>query len=537
MARGEKLNSRIKSIEWTKEALKAFEAVPPFVRPMAKKGVEAYARTKGHNCITPELLKSAKSTLMGRHKEESGSHDGKYVRSFFAREGVDPLRYAFAHKSAVHAGAGGSPLPHEDALPTWEALSNRPDCSHRRTVYIHIPFCQSRCLFCGFFMRLLKEGDSLCYTDALLREIEQVSGLPAVISHPIHAVYLGGGTPTALEAGDLRRLIETVRCTLPLANDCEITVEGRITDFGHDKMQACIAGGANRFSIGVQSFDTRVRQGVGRIADRAEVLRGLKALTDLDQGAVIIDLIYGLPGQTMAIWEKDLRTLIEETDLNGADLYQLNVFKGGPLIKAVDQGRLPAPADIPMQAEMFLRAREIMTRARFRHISMCHWGRGLRERSLYNSLIRYGATCIPIGCGAGGRLHGHYFFQEGNLEAYYRHVGAGEKPVATAILLPKYSPLFREMVGEMEMGRVDLLDLGRQYDLDLETVFSPLLMQWGKIGLVRLPGDGWIELTVAGEFWNVNLAQALIDYLQHYLKEEVRPGSMALSPVHQRCEK
>jgi putative heme utilization radical SAM enzyme HutW len=349
-----------------------------------------------------------------------------------------------------------------------------------------------------------------------------------VISHPIHAVYLGGGTPTALNAGDLKRLLEVVCHLLPLANDCEITVEGRITGFGQDKMEACVAGGANRFSVGVQSFDTKVRQGVGRIADRAEVLKGLRALTDLDQGAVIIDLIYGLPGQTMEVWERDLKTLIEDTDLDGADLYQLNVFREGPLIKAVDQGRLPAPADIPAQADMFLRAREIMTGAGFRRISMCHWSRGLRERSLYNSLIRYGATCIPIGCGAGGRLHGHYFFQEGDLEAYYRHVRAGKKPIATAILLPKYSPLFRELVGQMEMGRVDLSGLGNQYGFDLETVFSPILRQWEQTGLLHLSGDGWIELTVAGEFWNVNLAQALIDYFQHYIREEARPGSMAL---------
>jgi len=516
-------------MEWTKEALKAFEAVPPFVRPMARKGVEAYARTRGNDVITPELLKEAKGTLMGSRKRGPEVSATEYIRRFFARERVDPLRYAFDHKSAVHAGAGGQPLPHEEALPTWQALSNRPDISSRRTVYIHIPFCQSRCLFCGFFMRLLRKGDSTCYTDALLKEIEQLSGLPAVISHPIHAVYLGGGTPTALNAGDLKRLLEAVCHLLPLANDCEITVEGRITDFGQDKMQACVAGGANRFSVGVQSFDTKVRQGVGRIADRAEVLKGLKTLTDLDQGAVIIDLIYGLPGQTMAVWEEDLRTLIKETDLDGADLYQLNVFRGGPLIKAVDQGRLPSPADIPTQAEMFLRGREIMTRARFRRISMCHWSRTLRERNLYNSSIRYGATCIPVGSGAGGRLHGHYFFQEGKLETYYEHVRAGEKPVATAILLPKYSPLFRELVGQMEMGRVDLADLERHYGLDLEAVFSPLLRQWEKVGLVRLPEDRWIELTVAGEFWNVNLAQALIDYFQHYIKEEARPGSMALS--------
>ena len=529
-------------MKWTEEAKKAFEAVPPFVRPMAKKGVEAYARSQGQKIITPEFLKDAKKNLIGRHGMKSTDSpvnreepDRKasvptpqYPNRFFAREGVDPLKYAFDRKIAVHAGAGGQPLPAEEALPTWQALCVKPDSSSRRTVYIHVPFCQTRCLYCGFFMRTLRRGDSTRYTDALLKEIEQVSGLPAVISHPIHAVYLGGGTPTALDAEDLKRLIKAVCRLFPLADDCEITVEGRVADFGQDKMQACMAGGANRFSIGVQSFNTKVRQDVGRIADRTDVLKMLTTLTDLDNGAVIIDLIYGLPGQTMAVWEDDLRTLVEETKLDGADLYQLNVFKGSLLSRAVDQGKLPPPADIPIQAEMFLKGREMMTAARFRRLSMSHWGRTPRERNRYNTFIRYGATCIPLGCGAGGRLHGHYFFQEGNLKTYYEHVNAGEKPVATAILLPVHSPLFRNLVGQMESGRVNLTALGEKHGFDLEAIFSPLLEQWEQTGLIWRPGDGWIELTVAGEFWNVNLAQALIDYFQHYHQEDARPGSMAL---------
>lgn len=489
-----------------------------------------------------ELLKDARKNLMGRHgvkstdspvnrkKPDRGASvpTPQYPNRFFAREGVDPLKYAFDRKVAVHAGAGGQPLPAEEALPAWQALGIKPDGSPRRTVYIHVPFCQSRCLFCGFFMHTLRQGDSARYTDAILKEMEQVSGLPAVTSHPIHAVYLGGGTPTALDAGDLKRLIEAVCRLFPLSDDCEITVEGRVSGFGQDKMRACTAGGANRFSIGVQSFNTKVRQDVGRIADRAGVLKMLATLTGLDNGAVIIDLIYGLPGQTMAVWEDDLRTLIEETKLDGADLYQLNVFKGSLLSRAVDQGKLPPPADIPTQAEMFLKGREMMTAARFRRLSMSHWGRTSRERNRYNTFIRYGATCIPLGCGAGGRLHGHYFFQEGNLKAYYRRVNAGEKPVAMAILLPAHSPLFRDMVGQMENGKMDLTALGKRHGFDLEVIFSPLLEQWERAGLIRRPGNGWIELTVAGEFWNVNLAQALIDYFQHCHRKDARPGSMAL---------
>jgi coproporphyrinogen III oxidase-like Fe-S oxidoreductase len=440
---------------------------------MAKKGVEAYARTKGQGTITPELIKQAKEKMMGnRHGGPAiaqGELDRKTSvltpedqRRFFAREGVNPLRHAFDRKSAVHAGAGGDPLPAEEALPTWQALSNKPDKSTKRTAYIHIPFCEGRCRFCGFYMNPFRKDESVRYIDALLEEIKLTSERPAVTSHPIHAVYLGGGTPTALEPDDLKRLLKGIVCMLPLSNDCEITVEGRVHNFGLEKMEACIEGGANRFSIGVQTFNTKIRQQMGRIEERINVLEMLQNLCALDQGAVIIDLIYGFPEQTMEIWKEDLRT------------------------------------------------------------------RTTGERNRYNSYTRYGALCIPLGSGAGGRLHGHYFFQEGDLKTYYQRVKAGEKPVATAIRLPDDTSLFRNLVGQLEEGAVNFARLGKEHNIDLEKIFSPILEQWEKTGLVRLPGDGWMELTIAGEFWNVNLAQALIDYFLLAKKEKGCPGTMVL---------
>ena len=123
---------------------------------------------------------------------------------------------------------------------------------------------------------------------------------------PVHAVYFGGGTPTALEAEDLERLLKAVRTHLPLANDCEMTVEGRLHNFGPEKMEACFAGGANRFSLGVQSFSTKIRRTMGRLASQEEVLRRLELLKSYNQAAVIVDLIFGFPMQSMDVWMDDI---------------------------------------------------------------------------------------------------------------------------------------------------------------------------------------------------------------------------------------
>ncbi|MFR6518464.1 MAG: radical SAM protein [Bilophila wadsworthia] len=212
------------------------------------------------------------------------------LERYFAREGVDPLPYAFEGKIAVHPGLGGSGVEKQDFEATLEPLLAEPRTG-KTVAYIHVPFCETHCLYCGFYNKAYREDESRIYADALIQELRLWRGRPGQDAGPVHAVYMGGGTPTALQAGDLRRILKEVRAVLPLANDCEITVEGRLSNFGPDKMEACFEGGANRFSLGVQSFDTEIRQAMGRVSDRDTLIRQLQLLQSYDQAAVIVDLI------------------------------------------------------------------------------------------------------------------------------------------------------------------------------------------------------------------------------------------------------
>ena len=261
------------------------------------------------------------------------------LERYFAREGVDPLPYAFEGKIAVHPGLGGSGVEKQDFEATLEPLLAEPRTG-KTVAYIHVPFCETHCLYCGFYNKAYREDESRIYADALIQELRLWRGRPGQDAGPVHAVYMGGGTPTALQADDLRRILKEVRAVLPLANDCEITVEGRLSNFGPDKMEACFEGGANRFSLGVQSFDTEIRQAMGRVSDRDTLIRQLQLLQSYDQAAVIVDLIYGFPMQTMERWLADIATA-QSLKLDGADCYQLNVYRNTPLAKAIESGRLP----------------------------------------------------------------------------------------------------------------------------------------------------------------------------------------------------
>ncbi|MCE8472719.1 radical SAM protein, partial [Rhodovulum sulfidophilum] len=126
---------------------------------------------------------------------------------------------------------------------------------------------------------------------------------------------------------------------LPLSPDCEITLEGRIVSFGLEKARAAFDAGVNRVSLGVQSFDDRVRRRLGRKSTRSETLRFLEGLVAADCGAVVIDLIYGLPGQDRATFREDLR-MAAALGLDGLDLYALKTIPGTPLLLAQEKGKL-----------------------------------------------------------------------------------------------------------------------------------------------------------------------------------------------------
>jgi len=431
------------------------------------------------------------------------------AQQYFAREGEDPLSQAFERKTVVHAGMSGRPLRDEARDEAMERLLGEPR-QGQSAAYFHIPFCETHCLYCGFYAAAYKRHWSAAYVDALLEDMRRDRDLPAVCSKPIHAVYLGGGTPTAFEAGDLRRLLLGIRKYLPLANDCEITVEGRVFRFDPEKIRACIEGGANRFSIGVQTFNTDIRQQLGRVCSRDEVCEVLDNLLRTDSAAVIIDLIYGLPGQGEQEWAEDLRVL-EQMGLDGCDLYQLNVFPGGRLDKALQRGEVSPVADVPGQGRLFRQGVEFLRGRRYRRLSISHWGRTTRERNIYNPLMKRRADCLAFGSGAGGSLRGHFYFLESDVKKYMAAREQGRRPVAMIMEPPANAGLVRVLTGQLESGALDLARTRQETGVDVDGLYAPLLQQWQRAGLLRRDGD-WIELTLAGQFWQVNITQALIDW-------------------------
>jgi oxygen-independent coproporphyrinogen-3 oxidase len=435
----------------------------------------------------------------------------------------NPLRFAFDAKRVVHPSVRGKTISAKEVLPTWDAFMRQPGRGSKRAVYIHIPFCQTRCLYCGFFQNFLNKDLEDAYIERLIIELKMNSSSLFIKSHPIHAIYIGGGTPSALSAKNIERLLYAIQLYLPLANDYELTFESRFHEFDDEKIGMCLHRGVNRFSFGVQSFDTKVRRCIGRIDDREKILDRLKYILSLDNAAIIIDLMYGMPYQTMDVWEDDVMTLIQ-SGIDGGDLYQLNVFGDSKLKEAVDRGSLSPPAKTSEQALMFKQGVELMEKARYKRLSICHWARNTRERNIYNQLSKSGFITIPFGAGAGGKIDGYTMFVHRDIKSYMQRIDKGEKPLMFMMSLSEYYELYSSIIGQMDLGQLNLSQIRTRYDVDLEELLKDVFSVWEKRGLIEINGD-FLELTIAGQFWYVNLTQAMLDWLEG-LKQADKPDIM-----------
>lgn len=440
--------------------------------------------------------------------------------AYFANE-TDPLHAAFRAKATVHAGPIGLPMLFGAARSKLEALSAETR-TKEAVAYVHVPFCSTRCLYCMFYQNPFDETASHRYAELLEKEFRLWASRPLQSRETggeISALYFGGGTPSALAPRDIESIVAAARRELPLSGDCEITLEGRVSDMTEDRLEAAARAGVNRLSIGVQTFHGDIRRAMMRVDDREGILRAIERMARFEEFAVVIDLIYGFPMQTEAVWVEDLETA-RNLPIDGIDCYQLNVFSRSPLAKRIKAGTLPPAATLAEAADRFAASDAVLSAdSRWTRISNTHWRRTTKERNRYNSLAKTACDCLAFGSGAGGRIAGHTFMTERRLKAWEERIEAGEKPVFALMKPTPNWHLMRTIASSVEQGPFSLQRIGDAFGVDVDRLAKPLLGQWVRAGLLEKSGDVYVP-TTAGMFWHVTLAQFLVSSLTKKLSKD-----------------
>jgi putative oxygen-independent coproporphyrinogen III oxidase len=240
-------------------------------------------------------------------------------------------------------------------------------------VYVHVPFCSSRCHYCDFVTYTGMEGLRRPYAAALLAEADlAVAGLgPAPPT--VTSVFVGGGTPTLLPVGDLARVLDRLRALLPHAPGAEVTVEANPETVDRAVADGLAAAGVTRVSMGAQSFDDRVLAALGRTHGAARVGEALAALRAAGVAAVNLDLIFGCPGEDDASWAATLATAVG-LGPEHLSAYALGIEPATRFGRLVAAGRMTAPDD-DLLADRYEAACAALAAAGYAHYEVSNWAR------------------------------------------------------------------------------------------------------------------------------------------------------------------
>ncbi|MEB3196070.1 MAG: radical SAM family heme chaperone HemW [Candidatus Sericytochromatia bacterium] len=264
-------------------------------------------------------------------------------------------------------------------------------------LYLHFPFCARKCLYCDFPSFAGQDHQMEAYVAALCAEI---AGAPAV---SLRSLFLGGGTPSYLPLDGMQRVLDAVRSRFDWSDQVEATMEAnpgneRLTDASAvDTWQRYRAMGINRVSLGVQSFDAEMLQALGRIHAPEDAEAAVRALRQAGFDNISIDLMYGLPGQTLAIWRRTLERAIA-LELPHLSAYSLIVEPHTPFETAARQGRLNLPSE-GVEREMADLAEALLGRAGYRQYEVSNWAQPGRE-SVHNRVYWHNESWLGLGSGA-----------------------------------------------------------------------------------------------------------------------------------------
>jgi oxygen-independent coproporphyrinogen-3 oxidase len=365
--------------------------------------------------------------------------------------------------------------------PCSSAIQDSPPWLWPRAAYVHIPFCAHKCGYCDFAS--LAGADHLAdrYLAALEREMASLS-----TPQEVENIFVGGGTPTRLSAGQLERLLGMIRRWYPLVPGGEWTVEANPGTLDAEKADVLAAGGVNRVSLGAQSFQPELLKALERNHAPEEVPRALEWIRPrFDRWS--FDLIFGVPGSTPVLWAADLETALE-LGPSHLSCYGLVYEKGTALWKQWNAG-LVQPVDETAERAMYDHTIERLDRAGLAMYEISNFARPGHE-SRHNLVYWANDAYFGVGLGAARYVNGVRSSNTRDLLSYLRRIEAGEEATGpTEVLDPEARA--REtailMLRRTVLG-IDRADFRLRTGFDLDALAGPVIARY--VGQGLLEDDG-----------------------------------------------
>ena len=315
----------------------------------------------------------------------------------------------------------GEPVPADGSLPA-DAVARAG--RNGFGVYVHVPFCASRCGYCDFNTYTASEASQEGYLDGLLGELRMAGKV--ISPERVDTVFVGGGTPTLLDPGDLARVLDAIDATWGFAPGAEVTTEANPESVGPESLRALRRAGFTRLSLGMQSVAPHVLRVLDRRHTAGRAPRAAVEAREAGFEHVNLDLIYGTPGETAEDFAESLAAVVG-AGVDHVSAYALIVEDGTRMAARMRRGELPYPDD-DVAADRYLAADAALTAAGFQWYEVSNWATSEAARCAHNMLYWTGGDWWGLGPGAHSHVGGVRWWNVKHPSAYASRLKDGTSP-------------------------------------------------------------------------------------------------------------
>lgn len=362
-------------------------------------------------------------------------------------------------------------------------------------LYIHVPFCIRKCLYCDFISYPLDSGAVEAYLNALKREIRLYGAGLTDEERKVSSLFVGGGTPTCLPADGLKGVLREVRSFFNLLPECEIAVEANPGTIAPGGLAELVKAGVNRLSIGVQAFQDHLLAVLGRIHSAAEAVEAVCLAREAGIDNLNLDFIFGIPGQTMEDWRETLAMAVGLAPEHIA-VYGLQLEEGTPLERAVAREEVKACSE-ELELSMYLAPIDALSDSGYVHYEISNFARPGRQ-SVHNLGYWLNRPYLGLGPAAHSYFRGERFSNVPSIERYSEKLSRGKYPVETRETVSVETAMSETMfLGLRLIEGVNLSSFHHRFGRQVEEVYRDEIPRLLKAGLVELAG-GYLRLTRKG---------------------------------------
>ena len=379
------------------------------------------------------------------------------------------------------------------------------------SIYIHIPFCVSKCAYCDFISYRIgelevKEGIH-AYIEALKSEINSYKSI--LSQHEVKTIYFGGGTPSAIDGRYIHEIVDLIKMNATISNDVEITVEINPGTLNQDKMNHYLASGVNRISMGLQTTNDRLLTSIGRIHSTNDFITTYHAIREAGFKNISLDVMFGLPGQTIDDIDHAIR-LISKLKPEHVSAYGLKIEEGTPLFYSYESGKVELP-DEATERKMYHKIIRDLDEIGLKQYELSNFalpGYASKHNLTYWKNMPY----LGLGVSSHSKVNQTRFANVSDINVYVENLKQKKSVLIESDYIDHFEDLFETIILRLRLNEgINIHEINDKYNIDFLVRYHPALIKLQEERLIDV-SLSTIKLTEMGkDLANQVFLQFMID--------------------------